>query len=630
MRISLSLFTLLAITLATAAAKRDWSLPSQTGYEPNVLFETHRAPSTFHKLDVSPHENHRITLRIALKTSRFDDSIDDLLERMSDPKHPKFRPHLSDKEIAELSRPDDDSIEAVSGWLRSHGFENNQIKWTIHKDWITLDDVPLRKVENMLDTKYSVYQHHDGERVIRTENYSLPSNLHRHVDLIQPTTMFGRLLQQKSSIRVIEKIPSTKVKRFLNPNARYQGNQCTNPRSVTNGCLRQLYKTANYRPRVPQGNMIGITGYLEEVANHRDGQLFLRTQRPDQVGRSFEMVQVHGGGNSQTLDQDQIERQLGVEANLDIQTTMGFTLPMQNVFWSTGGRPPFDPDLATPHNTNEPYLDWLAYILNQPQEQIPKVITTSYGENEHTVPLSYARRVCNGFAALGARGVSVIFASGDYGVGKTGFCFSNAGNKTEMFLPTFPATCPYVTSVGATENFSPEVAVSDKGPGGFFSGGGFSNYFSTPKWQQAQINRYLQFLGPQKYNGLYNRTGRGFPDVSAQGAKYVIAWQQSFLTVGGTSAAAPTFASVIALLNDYSMSLGGPSLGYLNPWLYSQGFRGLNDIISGSSGGCNTTGFSATRGWDPVTGLGTPDFPKLQRLVQPWAMAMAQRHQGWF
>lgn len=626
MRISLSLITFLAVTLAIEAAKKDWRSSSPVGYQPSVLFETHRAPPAFQKLDVPPHEGHRITLRIALKISRFDDSIDDLLERMSDPHHPRFRPHLDDKEIAELSRPEDESVEAVVGWLRSHGFDRDDIKWTAHKDWISLDKVPLRKVEEMLDTKYSVYQHHDGERMIRTEKYSLPSHLHRHIDLIQPTTMFGRLQQQRSSVRVVEKIPSAKAKRLLNPNA---PNRCTDPSSVTNDCLRQLYKTANYRVRVPQGNMIGITGYLEEVANHQDGQLFLKTQRPDQAGRSFEIVQVHDGGNSQTLDQDQIDRQLGVEANLDTQTTLGFTLPMRNVFWSTGGRPPFDPDLATPHNTNEPYLDWLAYILNQPQDQIPKVITTSYGENEHTVPFSYARRVCNGFAALGARGVSVIFSSGDFGVGKTGFCYSNAGNQTEMFLPTFPATCPYVTAVGATENFSPEVAVSEEGPGGFFSGGGFSNYFTAPSWQRAQINRYLKFLGPQKYNGLYNRTGRGFPDVSAQGAKYVIAWQQSFLTVGGTSASAPTFASVIALLNDYSMSLGGPSLGYLNPWLYRQGFRGLNDVVSGSSGGCNTTGFSATQGWDPVTGLGTPDFPKLQRLVQPWSLAMAQYSRQW-
>ncbi|KAA1136950.1 hypothetical protein PGTUg99_000771 [Puccinia graminis f. sp. tritici] len=609
MQRALLLAALVAILLGVEAANVDWIRTPPSEQEPSALFETHLAPATFRKLHQAPGNDHSMTLQIGLRNTRLENSIDDLLERMSDPAHPKFRPHLSDKEFAELSQPDDQSIEAVVGWLKSHGFENHQIKWTAHKDWISLEKVPLKKVEYMLDTSYSVYQHHDGEHLIRTEKYSLPRNLHQHIELIQPTTMFGRLQKQRSSVTVIEELPSAKNKVLINPNI---PNTCSDPSSVTNDCLRQLYKTDGYQVQASESNMIGITGYLEEVANFKDAEMFLKTQRRDQVGGKFEVVTVNNGKDYQELDQDQIDRQLGVEANLDTQTTLGFTLPTRNIFWSVGGSPPFNPDLTTPYNTNEPYLEWLTYILD--------------GDNEQTVPLSYARRVCKGFAALGARGVSVIFSSGDFGVGKTGFCYANDAQQKQTFLPTFPATCPYVTSVGATENFFPEVAVSEGGPGGFNSGGGFSNYFATPKWQKNQVQRYLNYLGPQTYNGLYNRTGRGFPDVSAQGAKYVIAWQQSFLTVGGTSASAPTFASIIALLNDYSMSLGGPSLGYLNPWLYSEGYRGLNDVIGGSSSGCNTTGFAAIRGWDPVTGLGTPNFRKLQRLIQPWSMAMAQQN----
>jgi tripeptidyl-peptidase-1 len=56
-------------------------------------------------------------------------------------------------------------------------------------------------------------------------------------------------------------------------------------------------------------------------------------------------------------------------------------------------------------------------------------------------------------------------------------------------------------------------------------------------------------------------------------------------------------------------------LGFLNPWLYSQGFVGLNDITSGSNPGCDTDGFTAGVGWDPVTGLGTPNFGKLQAIM---------------
>jgi len=87
------------------------------------------------------------------------------------------------------------------------------------------------------------------------------------------------------------------------------------------------------------------------------------------------------------------------------------------------------------------------------------------------------------------------------------------------------------------------------------------------------------------------------------------------MSVGGTSASSPTVAGIVALLNDYRIANGKSSVGFLNPLLYSTGVAGLNDITSGSNPGCETNGFSAGTGWDPVTGLGTLDFGKLQPIV---------------
>lgn len=70
-----------------------------------------------------------------------------------------------------------------------------------------------------------------------------------------------------------------------------------------------------------------------------------------------------------------------------------------------------------------------------------------------------------------------------------------------------------------------------------------------------------------------------------------------------TTADAPhsqTFAGVVALLNDFRLANGNAPLGFLNPLLYSTGAAGLNDITSGSNPGCDTNGFSAGTGWDPV------------------------------
>lgn len=114
---------------------------------------------------------------------------------------------------------------------------------------------------------------------------------------------------------------------------------------------------------------------------------------------------------------------------------------------------------------------------------------------------------------------------------------------------------------------------------------------------------------------MYNASGRGFPDVAAFALNYRIAYQGRLSSVGGTSAATPVFASIVALLNDYLASQGKPSLGFLNPFLYGKGVSGLRDIVGGNNPGCGTNGFSAVKGWDPITGLGVPNFGTLKTLV---------------
>ena len=89
------------------------------------------------------------------------------------------------------------------------------------------------------------------------------------------------------------------------------------------------------------------------------------------------------------------------------------------------------------------------------------MISTSYGDDEQTVTYNYAVEVCNQFGVLGARGVTLLFSSGDAGVGPRGSCYSNDGKNTYQFLPSFPASCPFVTAVGATARY-PEVAALDR------------------------------------------------------------------------------------------------------------------------------------------------------------------------
>jgi tripeptidyl-peptidase-1 len=180
-------------------------------------------------------------------------------------------------------------------------------------------------------------------------------------------------------------------------------------------------------------------------------------------------------------------------------------------------------------------------------------------------------------------------------------------------MPAFPASCPYVTTVGATKglglgNFSMEVAAGyPANVSSYASGGGFSNYFSRPAWQESVVNDYMTSLTANEVDpNMYNHSGRAYPDLAANGQQYSVVWNQRFIHVDGTSASSPTMASVIALLNDDLIANGRPPLGFMNPWLYSVGKAGFTDIISGSATGCGVDGFPAKAGWDAVTGFGTP------------------------
>jgi tripeptidyl-peptidase-1 len=168
------------------------------------------------------------------------------------------------------------------------------------------------------------------------------------------------------------------------------------------------------------------------------------------------------------------------------------------------------------------------------------------------------------------------------------------------------------------------------------SSGGFSRYFPRPYYQDAAVEEYLEKVLPetfQYYSRFTDWNGRGFPDVSAQSLNYLTVLNGSLFPIGGTSAAAPVWAGIVALLNDALIRAGKPVLGWLNPLIYAFGPEVLNDITSGSSIGCNGNNsqtdqaeprgagivpgarWNATTAWDPITGYGTPDFEKLKDLV---------------
>ena len=546
---------------------------------------------------------------------------------VSDPYHHRYGLHLSAAEVGKLVKPTKEADDHVRDWLLDHGIYD--FSYSPTRDWINVN-MPVHLAETLLDTEYYIYLHaDDGTTALRAPRWSLPMHLHGHIEAVHPTNAFFRSRRQSKHLKSRSEVPSaglgenglptydelvtidrTEMGHMDIPDIKDlpknpSPSQACNRLATSPLCLRTLYGTLDYIPQAPGKVRLGLVNYLDQVNNQSDIEIFLKRYRPDAVEAAYKIeteILAHGSNQQTPVTEEQAARDMGLEGNLNAETLIGLAYPIPITAYNVGGRAPFGKSRFTAENTNEPYLEWLQHVLAQPD--LPQVITTSYADEEQTVPYWYAKRACQGFAQLGARGVSVLFASGDEGVGAHGMCVSNNESNKPMFLPTFPASCPYVTAVGGTRNWDPEIAGFDARRT-FVAGGGFSNYFPRPHYQKDTVDVYVDSLG-SLHNGLYSKTGRGYPDIAVRGYHYITVWNGTARIIDGTSASSPAAAAIFSLVNDALAAEGKPALGWLNPWIYSKGFSGFTDVVAGSNPGCNTTGFPAKKGWDAATGVGTP------------------------
>lgn len=150
------------------------------------------------------------------------------------------------------------------------------------------------------------------------------------------------------------------------------------------------------------------------------------------------------------------------------------------------------------------------------------------------------------------------------------------------------------------------------------SGGGISAYYATPSWQSSAVSGYFNLIEENSVylSGTYSTTGRGYPDISLLADRYAIIANKTIQIVSGTSASTPVFAAFITIANSHRHEKGLSTLGFVNPFLYSNYSLFANDITYGnnkcsaSSLKCCSQGFYAMVGWDPVTGLGSVDLSK--------------------
>ncbi|KAF8148116.1 family S53 protease-like protein [Mycena galopus ATCC 62051] len=544
-----------------------------------VVHESRAEPATgFVNSGVAPATT-ELTLRVAMRPNNID-GLHTALYAVSDPASALYGQHLTAEEVAEFVKPTDATVSAVSEWLTANGISSKPV--TPAGDMVEIV-IPVSQANELLATEFSIFTHvASGKTSVRTLAYSIPADLQGHIDFFHPTISFTRpmVTPKFTAVKAKPAVPAAGVA----PVSDAVPSSCGT--TITPTCLQAIYNIPT-TAATQSTNKLGVSGFIDQWANEADLTEFLENFRTDiPSSTTFTLQTLDGGVNTQT------RADAGIEANLDTQYTTGLATGVPITFISVG---------EDNSDGVDGFLDIITTLIKEATGTRPNVLTTSYGFDESDLSRSVATTLCNAYAQLGALGTSILFSSGDGGVS------GSQSQSCTTFIPTLPSDCPFVTSVGATTGIT-ETAAS-------FSAGGFANYFAIPSYQAADVAAYQATLGTTN-KGKFNTTGRGYPDVSAQGENFEIAWDTELGTVDGTSCSSPTFAAIVALLNDALVAAGKAPLGFLNPFLYSAtGRAALNDVTSGDNPGCNTNGFSATTGWDPVTGLGTPNYALLLTAV---------------
>ncbi|KAK3357858.1 peptidase S8/S53 domain-containing protein [Lasiosphaeria hispida] len=615
-----------------------------------------------------------LPVRVGLVQSNLE-AGERLLGIISDPTSPNYGKHLSAEEVTSMFAPSDEAVDAVRAWLVGAGFAADSISLSANKQWVQFDahaaDVEDLLATNFFE--YHSRRGNSG-RAVAAEAYHVPLELRQHIDYITPGIRLRAELALEPKHGSIRKgAPNKRTVRTGaslvadadTPLPLLNSTACDY--YLTTACIRAQYQIPNNTVAAP-GNELGIFASLNDHYSRANLDTFFTTLYSDTIpnGTYPEQRLINGAigavedvpGSNATTN--------GGESDLDLQAAWPLIYPQRAVIFQTDDQF-YETNQTTPDtpyrgfwNTFYDALDGsyctfsafgetgdctesacLDPVYPNPNDRggyqglrqcgvftPTNVISISYSGGEADFPASYLRRQCAEIMKLALQGVTVVESSGDNGVagyeGDPSLKNGCAGEGGRVFYPSADVTCPYVLAVGATRlNHTSPNSTTYFETAWEYSGGGFSNSFDAPPWQKRVVEEYfssvrLNFTGYESPGenfshvgqGVYRKGGRGYPDVAAMGRGYFSFTEGKWSRQGGTSLSAPLWAAVLTLVNGRRLAAGKSTVGLVHPILYAHP-EIFADVTQGANPGCNTTGFPAARGWDPVTGLGTPIFPKL-------------------
>ncbi len=573
--------------------------------------------------------------------------LTEILYDVSDPRSKNYGKHWTKQQVDDFTA-NHQAVEAVTAYLQANHIEITDR--TINNDYF-IAQAPVATWEKVLDCQFHKYEitslkktsRKDSTVFIRTEAFSLPHELANHVMGIYntidfpfpsvPDAMFRdrkeaanrdlydamTFAQEKKAM----KDASTPYLRGeaadapLNPSdpsmtIHFNDSQFLIDGYVTPQLLSTYYNVSNtiVSPcNVTQGLLEG----LDSAVSPQDLTMFQET---------FKLLvqpiaeDINGHVTNQACNQTLYED--CYESNLDVQYMMAMSQNVPTSYY-------YDPQSGT-----LTWMPWVVYLSNLTNPDT--VYSISYCTYELYITESVATAWDINAIKLGIMGSTIFSAAGDDGA--VGFMARN-GPEYCGYFPMYPASSPFVTAVGGTqgpEKNNPEIGCMSFSAY-ITSGGGFSNLYAQPPYQTNAVNQYFDevdgtamepyFNATETYvygfylaTGYYNRSGRAYPDISLLAHSYIIVVNQNFTPVDGTSASTPVMASLTNIINNARKQANMSTMGFLNPFLYAYGSYFANDITVGAnhcsaySDRCCIEGFNVTTGWDPMTGIGSLDFPK--------------------
>jgi len=504
--------------------------------------------------------NTKTSITVALQL-RNADKLDDFIASLNDPTSPNYKHYLTPEEFKNQYGPTNETVDSVKNFLTGKGFDVQNV--SPNNAFITVSGT-TGQLEDTFGVTINNYKNSKDETYYSNDDVpSIPTEFSGVITDIAGLNNEGHYTHPQISK------PLTKPT-AVTPNVGSGPSGGYTPAELKGAYDINPLASSGYTGAGQTVAVMELDGYKASNISNYSNYYGLGSPTPTNV-----FVDGYSGAAGQGE----------VEVELDIEVINAIAPKAQVVVYEGP-------------NTDQGVIDTYQKIAT---DNIAKSISTSWGIGEQHSSTASMNSLHTVFQQFAAQGQSVFAAAGDNGAYDSG---------TKTLEVDSPANDPYVTGVGGTHltlsnsTYSSESIWSNKTnrTGG---GGGLSKVYAMPSWQS----------GPGVQNS-YSNGKRQVPDVSADAdpsTGYSIYSQGSWTVVGGTSAAAPLWAGIAALNNQYAAANGKGNLGQANPTLYktfntTQLYPAYHDVTSGTN-----LYYPATTGYDMASGIGTPDVYNLIR-----------------